>query len=178
MASLTYRINSNDEIIYVSSAWDKFAEENQGKENQSSLVLKQKLWDFISDPETAQIYLMLVEKVRKNKKTVKVPFRCDTSEFRRFLYMEIKEMDNGIIEFNSILEKIEKREKVLLLEKNVERSNEFIKICSWCKKVYIENEDCWYEVEDAVKKMNLFGKKRLPMLTHTMCDKCFKELSE
>jgi hypothetical protein len=135
MASLTYRINSNDEIIYVSSAWDKFAEENQGKENQSSLVLKQKLWDFISDPETAQIYLMLVEK-------------------------------------------IEKREKVLLLEKNVERSNEFIKICSWCKKVYIENEDCWYEVEDAVKKMNLFGKKRLPMLTHTMCDQCFKELSE
>ncbi|MGE4520534.1 MAG: hypothetical protein AB7E04_13625, partial [Desulfobacteraceae bacterium] len=119
-----------------------------------------------------------VEKVRKTKKSVSVPFRCDSPEYRRFLHMEIKEAGNGIIEFHSVLEKVEKRKKVRLLESDVERNSQFIKICSWCKKVYFENEKEWVEVEEAVKRMNLFDKKTLPMLTHTMCDLCFKELSE
>jgi hypothetical protein len=92
--------------------------------------------------------------------------------------MEIKEDENLNIEFSSVLEKIEKREKVRLLEANIERSSDFIRICSWCKKVYLPDDDKWVEVEEAVKKMNLFDKKVLPMLTHTMCDNCFKELSE
>lgn len=178
MASLTYRINENDEIIYISPGWDRFAIENCGEENKRTRVIKRKLWEFISDPETCHIYKMLVEKVRKTKKSVSVPFRCDSPEYRRFLHMEIKEAENGIIEFHSVLEKVEKRKKVRLLESDVERNSQFIKICSWCKKVYFENEKEWVEVEEAVKRMNLFDKKTLPMLTHTMCDLCFKELSE
>jgi hypothetical protein len=178
MASLTYKINKDDEIIYISSGWDNFALENSAEENKEKHVLGKKLWNFISDPETCQIYMMLVEKVRRTKSALKVPFRCDSAEFRRFLYMEIKEDENLNIEFSSVLEKIEKREKVRLLEANIERSSDFIRICSWCKKVYLPDDDKWVEVEEAVKKMNLFDKKVLPMLTHTMCDNCFKELSE
>lgn len=178
MASLTYRIDSEDRIVFISPGWDNFADENFGQTSKSHNILGKKLWEFIKDPQTSQIYIMLVEKVRKTGEKIKVPFRCDSPEFRRYLFMEIKELEGGIIEFNSILEKVERREKVRLLEEDVERSSDFVKVCSWCKKVYFEQDKKWYEVEDFVQKMNLFSEQILPMLTHTMCDSCFRQLSE
>jgi hypothetical protein len=178
MDSIIYRINSSYEIVYTSSMWNSFARENLGEDSIEKMVMNNNLMDFISDPETREIYKMLVEKAKKTKTTVKVPFRCDAPGLRRFLVMEIEQLENGLTEFRSILKKSEKRKNVRLLERNIPRSDDFVKICSWCKKVYISETDSWAEAEEAVIQMKLFEMKKLPGLTHSMCDNCYNELSK
>lgn len=158
--------------------WNSFAKGNHGEDNTNKMVMNNNLMDFISDPETREIYRMLVEKAKKTKHTVKVPFRCDSPEDRRFLVMEIEQLENGLIEFRSILKKSEKRKTVRLLERNIPRNDDFVKICSWCKKVYIPETDSWAEAEEAVIHMKLFEMDKLPSLTHGICDKCYNDLRE
>lgn len=177
MSGIIYRINNNDIITYISSLnWNKFALDNSGFISIEENVLNKNIWDFISDPETSQIYKMLLDKVRVTGQNISVPFRCDAPEYRRFFIMEIKKAKKNLIQFNSIIKKIEKRKSIKLLENEISRSNQFLKICSWCKKIEVLHENKWVEVEEAIIKLELFKLEKLPMLTHTMCPRCFEEM--
>jgi hypothetical protein len=82
--------------------------------------------------------------------------------------------NNNIIIRTKIL-KEEQREDVLLLSSNVDRSGEFVKTCSVCRKNHI-NEEKWVEVEDAIRLLSLFYCKKLPQIPHTYCNQCMAEL--
>lgn len=177
MSKIIYKINNNDIITNISSSskWNKFAIDNSGEKSIAKNVLNHNLWNFISDPETSEIYKMLLDKVRVTGKTISIPFRCDAPECRRFFVMEIKKPKKNLIEFNSILKKIEQRECVALLKTDTPRSKDLLRICSWCKKIELPNEKKWVEVEEAIIKLELFNQAKLPMITHTMCQHCFEK---
>lgn len=175
--SIIYRVNDKDEIIYVNEEWDRFAKENDGiPENLSKNVLNKKIWSFISGFETKHLYQAILENVRRYKRTANIGIMCDGPTIVRTIDIAIKPLENNFVEFDCAIKKQYERLEVILLDRNVKRSNDFIKMCSYCKAINLENE--WLETEKAVAKLSLFYKKELPQISHGICPDCYKKVMD
>lgn len=173
---LCYHLNDKDEIIHVNDEWLEFALTNEGNDLIPEKVLGRYLWDFIADSTTVQIYRQLVDKARQGKPT-RFTLRCDSPDCRRLLEMTISSDDEKQVQFATRILYSEKREPVVLLSRNMLRSDEFLRTCSWCNKFAVGGER-WVEVEDALVELRVFEKDVMPRLTHGICKKCFEEISK
>ena len=111
---------------------------------------------------------MLFDSARRQQSPLSVPLRCDAPELRRHLELTIVPEADGHLTIRSRTLQTKPRELVPLLDNQSERSNEFITMCSWCKKVEVEGE--WCEVEEAADRLGLLVE--VPHLTHGMCLPC------
>ena len=164
-------INDADEIVHVNDAWLAFARENNAPQLTATVVLNQHIWRFIQGQETSYLYQQIFSQVRAGKSPVKFPFRCDSPDCRRFMEMQLSLLPGGAIEFISHLLREEWREPLDLLDNSWDRSGEFLKVCSWCKKIHMPGQG-WGEIEAAIVALDLFGHRPMPRMTHTICDSC------
>ena len=81
--------------------------------------------------------------------------------------------DHGHILVTNWLERVEARPPMPLLEPAAARSEEYVTVCSWCKKVELPGAT-WVEVEEAVEHLRLFDRAVLPQLTHGICPTCLE----
>lgn len=174
MGECIYIIDKLDRIISVSDNWLLFAQNNQAGEScHPDNIVNKSIWDFIDGFETKKFFEIILKKIRAENKDVKLPFRCDAPEKRRYLELIITPIKQKSIQFTSNIIYEEMRDNVEMLELGIPRSNEFIKMCSMCKKVELQ-EDTWVEVESAVVSLKLFEKNKLPQISHGLCTECFK----
>ena len=170
----SHRINEKDVIIKVCSHWQSFVEENNGASHiMPENIIGTTLWDHIIGAETKHLYEIILQKVRANKRPAKFHFRCDSPELRRFLTLEVIPHDDNSVEFISTIIKTESRDPVHILRTDIERSDEFLRICSMCKKIALSDTN-WVELEVAIEKLKLFDLVALPHFTHSMCKACYK----
>jgi hypothetical protein len=168
-----YRIDNKDRITHVNERWLLFAQENDAAVScHPDKIINRPIWEFIAGIETKHLYEIVLKKVRETQKSITLPFRCDAPSKRRFLELHITPASQGILEFASTLIREEPRDTVELLERDVPRADEFVRICSTCKKMELPG-GCWVEVEDAVVALQLFEKSKLPQLTHGLCRECY-----
>jgi len=171
--SCCYLIDGKDRIVQVSDTWLEFAQENEAAESCHPVkILNRSLWDFIDGIETRHLYEIVLEKIRRTRRSVRLPFRCDAPDKRRYLELLITAAQNDTIEFSSTILREELRDTVTLLKTDIPRSEEFLKICSMCKKVEVE-KNCWLDTEAAIASLRLFEKSKLPKITHGLCRECF-----
>ena len=169
----THRIDKSGLILSVSENWRSFSEENFGAETCfPENAVGSSLWEHIRDPETMHLYEIILQKVRRYQRQATFSFRCDSPEERRFLELSVIPMKDGTVEFESRIIRTELRKPVELLKPDIERSDNFIKICSMCKKIAI-SETQWEEAEIAIQKLKLFEKDVLPQFTHGVCRSCY-----
>lgn len=166
-----WEIDHRDHLISVNDNWLAFARENEAPGLSREFVLERPLWDFISGHETSHLYKLIFEKTRAQGSTITLPFRCDSPDRRRFMEMVILPLPDDAIRFASRLLKQEFRDLLKILDSSTERSEEFLRICSWCKKIYLPTHG-WRELEEAIRVLDLFGEEKLPQLTHGICDVC------
>jgi hypothetical protein len=114
---------------------------------------------------------MLLNRVRHHRQPLYFSFRCDAPHLRRFMQMEISSLAASGVALNSCIVREEPREPVALLDPDTAHSDDFLKICSFCKKVKLE-DDGWAEVETAIERLHLFDVDKLPALTHGICPPC------
>lgn len=171
-ADLCFRLNDRDEIIFVNESWNAFAKANGGEELMAPQVIGRRLWGFITDATTRQLYLDVLKRVRSGSR-VRFRFRCDTPSRRRLLEMDVSQLADTT-EFRTCVIWEEEREYQALLEPDRLTSGEFLHVCAWCKKVDIGSG--WAEVEDAVSALRLFERPLLPQLTHGICQVCYREM--
>lgn len=173
-----YKIDEHDRIIEVSDNWNDFAADNEASNNcfYPNLISKS-LWDFIADKETENLYMMAIEKVRTTNSEIKIPIRCDSPELIRHIEIAIYPLSENHIQFSSKINQIISRDPVQLLDFYVDRSDESVKICSYCKQVEV-SENNWAEVEQAIIDLDLFGSHVLPRLTHGVCPTCYDSIME
>ncbi|SLM32508.1 conserved hypothetical protein [Desulfamplus magnetovallimortis] len=165
-----YIINQENIIITTSQNFYFFAHNNEAQELVENSIIGQSLCSFIGGKETKELYRLLIERVRSEKREISIPFRCDSPTIRRFMKLHIKRLNETMVRFQGCLIKEEKRTKIDLLDITIPRNDTLLRMCSWCKKVYVN--DSWLEVENAIRELDLFGSICLPALTHGMCDKC------
>lgn len=173
--TVVYRIDCQDNIIYVNNAWSAFARENDGEKLEKESVLNRPVWKYIYGKETKHIYEILFNKVRTGQKGINFPFRCDSPTMRRFMELKLLPLPNNGIELEACTLKEESRRQLNLLDAFIKKSHGHLMMCSWCKKVNVNDQ--WIEIEDALIQLDLFGEKELPGLTHGIC-LCCKEILE
>ena len=165
-----HTVGAEGNIAAVNDEWVEFASENGAPELGREAVVGRALWVFMEGRETRHISRLLLDKVSRSGKGLTIPYRCDSPELRRFMEMEIVPVENGTVEFRSRILKFEYRDPVMLLDSQAARTDEFLTICSWCRRARIAS--MWIELDEAVKKLDLFSSASLPQLTHGMCQDC------
>lgn len=78
--NIIYRVNDQDDLVFVSREWDRFAADNSGDLVTSQRVLNRPLWDFITDENTRELYRQVLKRVREGS-LVRFTFRCDSPNF-------------------------------------------------------------------------------------------------
>jgi hypothetical protein len=165
-------IDDADKIVHVNEDWLAFAGENSAPQLTASLVLDQPIWRFITGQETIYLYQQIFRRVRAGKTPVKFPFRCDSPDRRRFMTMKLSRLSGKAIQFKAQILRQELRQPIEILDASRDRTEEFLKICSWCKIINIPGRG-WGEVEEAIAALDLFGHASMPQMTHTICDSCY-----
>ena len=169
-----YCIDDSDIILSVSGNWESFARANGWDSGRSpENVVGHLLWDFIQGLETQCLYAEIFRKVRSGKPCGPIPFRCDSPNERRFLELFISPLPDGRIEITSTIIKTEPRDPVRLIDKDIPRSNDLVRICSMCKKIAIAEHN-WIDTEAAAIHLRLFEADRMPGLTHALCPSCYE----
>lgn len=174
VSDCTYRIDADDRIRHVGEGWIAFAHENFGEGEERILppsILGQPLLDSITDATTRSIWRALLGRIRKGAGPVRFRFRCDSPEMRRLLEMTIALEADGAIGFTTTVVLAERREPVALLDPAVERTDALLTTCAWCARVHCP-DGVWCKMEDAVRRLDLFGRAALPRLSHGICPSC------
>lgn len=169
MSELIYRVDANDTFVFIGEGWNQFAAENGLPRLTGERLLKASLWDFLSDLTTRHIYRIWMHRVRQTSRSVSVPFRCDAPDRRRFMRMTIRLRPGDEIEFCSETLREETRPSVKVLDLSHPRHNEFIVMCSWCKKIKAPD---WVELEQGITQLGLLDAPRLPCVSHGICPEC------
>ena len=166
-----YAVDAKDVLTSVSEPWLAFARDNEAPELTRESVIGRPIWDFVVDQQTRFLCHLLFERAREAGSVRRIPFRCDPPECRRFMELDLTPLANGGVELTARLIREEPRERVALLDADVPRSAETLPICSQCKRI-AGPEGEWIEVEDGIRRLDLFGAGLLPRLTHVLCDAC------
>ena len=169
MREFIYRVDAEDRITFVDASWVAFAGENGLPALTAEFVKGTSLWNYISEGATQDYYRNIIKHVRTTGRTVVVPFRCDGPECRRFMEMSVAGLDAGALEFRSVLIREEARSRVDLFDPDFPRTEQWLTVCAWCKKVDAAG---WVEVEEAMRQLGLSNQARLPRITHGMCPAC------
>lgn len=169
--AIVYRIDANDRLCYIGEDWAAFAAENGAPELTSERVLGHSIYDFIAGKETAYVYRLLLGQARATGRPLRFPFRCDSPARRRFLTMSVRRYGDTGVEFHCTLERVESRTPISLLNVDLPRGDELVRVCSWCKRVNVR-ERGWHEIDAAVTELDLFSSPHPPEISHGMCNRC------
>ncbi|MBC7231693.1 MAG: hypothetical protein H5T68_00415 [Chloroflexi bacterium] len=170
-----YELDADLRIIWVDEGWSEFAIANDAPE----LVpppgpLGQSVLSYVADPTSTQLYELLFQRVLQTRRSITIPFRCDSPARRRYLNMTIKPRIPNGLRIETMLTRTEERTAVALLDRYAPRGNDLLRMCGWCKSVDVAGR--WCEVEEAVVEMRLFERDLLPHVTHGICPRCYERV--
>lgn len=167
-----YRLDQDDRIISVNEAWKQFARENGAPELQENAVIGRVLWDFMGDRDTVLLHQLIVGKVRAHQKILSWSFRCDSADRYRIMESTVSPMDNGGIEYTNYFISEYPRAKISLIDPKASRTDEFLRLCSWCKGVIQGQHVVTLEYYDELLNQSTTGS--IPRLNHGMCNDCYE----
>lgn len=119
---------------------------------------------------------MLLRRIRQEARSVELPFRCDGPGVRREMSIQITAHPSGrVVLFSARLCAEETRGAIQpMLDPSTPRSEEMLEMCGWCDRFEVDGE--WMEIEKAALRLGLFGRSKLPSISHGLCAACNKLL--
>jgi hypothetical protein len=170
MSGETYihRIDADNVIEFVNDVWLRFAAENWDAE-KAERVVGTSLWDYVCDWGVRHLYEVLLGHVRETGQPVRVPYRCDSPDARRYMEMDVVPLPKDRVEFRCRTIREEPRDPVPVLDAEAPRGGEMLVMCSWCKRI---NVPPWMEAEDAIRELELFDAPTMPPISHGICEEC------
>jgi len=168
--ALSYAIDEQDRLVRVDEGYYRFAAENGWGEAGSSLG--RSLWDYVAGEDLKKVQRLLLRRVRDDVGSVELPFRCDGPRVRREMDIRIAAGRGGrAVLFSARLrQEAEWEEPMPLLDSEAPRGEELLPMCGWCDRFEVEGE--WVEVEEAVRRLDLFDRPEMPALSHGICPEC------
>lgn len=170
---LHYVLDATDRIVRVNPHWDRFAQHNQAEHLLGSRVIGTQLWEHITDGSVTDIYHSLLERARRGRE-ISVRFRCDSADVARLLRLTLRGDPLGNVECETTLESERPTMHIPLWDPSAERGPRVVIACSWCKRVRIAGG--WYAPEEGVRVLGLFEGRSVPLISHSVCDDCEKQL--
>ncbi|MEQ8329209.1 MAG: hypothetical protein RH859_01975 [Longimicrobiales bacterium] len=171
---VTYRVDAEGVILDTGDGWDSFAEAGGAPHLLHDSVVGRRLDDFLGHATTRAIYRMLRERVRGTGRPVTFPYRCDAPGLRRWMTMEMQPQPDGGTLFRTWPDQVEERPPVPVTggpASGDAADGHLLLMCGWCKRVK-EDQDSWWEIEDAMARPPLVDALPLVWITHGMCLDC------
>lgn len=137
---VAYTVDEQNRITWVCRHWWPFARDNGAPELHPDHILGKQLLGYISDPTTRQLYTLLMDRVRNFERPVELNSRCDGPGKRRFMTIRLSALPAGVVGFESRTVREEPRAIVPLLDRLAQRSQDQVRMCSWCKRVQVGQE--------------------------------------
>ncbi|HVZ66274.1 MAG TPA: PAS domain-containing protein [Lacunisphaera sp.] len=172
---INYRIDASDRIVSVSPSWSEFAEANLGQDSLPEQVIGRKLWSFVGDETTRELYRRMIARARSGH-AVQFRYRCDAPAERRVFAMRISAVSGDVVEFHSQMVSSEARSPVDWLNRAAVRSRDFVVMCGWCARVSL-SAGHWVEIEQAIEQHRAFQGAVAPRITHSICPECLQRAS-
>lgn len=169
--TVLYRIDDRDRLVAVGGDWHTFAAANDAPELTEGGLLGHSLWSFISGIETRHLFELALKRVRTRQVSMTFPFRCDSPDARRDCELEVRPGRRGEVEFESRVLRVVPRPHAELLDRQASRSDEVVRMCSWCRRVR-RHDALWVEVEEALRTMDLLNGEVVPAISHGACPDC------
>ena len=166
-----YCLDEADVIVSVDHWWLAFAQENNVAGLNETSVVGQVLWEFISDEPTQALYKEIHGHVRRSGNSITVPFRCDSPTLKRYMQLSISNRDAGQLLYESTLIRAVPQRRLAVLDPEQKRSNDFLTMCSFCKRSLIEPSG-WLDMENIALKLRLYEEQTVPELRYTVCPEC------
>lgn len=145
-------INSDNIIIDVNEAWDCFAQENNSPSAARTGVLGKCLFDLISGKITKQYWRDLLERAWRSTQPLKIDYRCDSPDTKRWMQMELCRLEDGNMRISHTQLASEKRTTAIHFRLAQQRSSCTQVRCSICNRV--KEKDHWHEAESLIKAEN------------------------
>lgn len=182
-----HRLDSEDAISFVDADWVAFAHANWDRSLKIDTILGRSLWDFIQDQPTRDLWKLVLTRVREGQFVVRIPYRCDSPDLRRYMEMGIVPYPDGFIETLNHILREEPREPDPILDANAPRSEEQLDMCSLCKRVPDSNgstaltaaegiQPVWVEIEALSTRSQMMQEAVFPRLSHTVCPECMERV--
>jgi hypothetical protein len=170
---IVYRVDGKDRVDFFNAEFLASARSN-GLADPSTFY-GSSIWDYFGDESTAEVYHAAYAKVRASRGRTLLAFRCDLADLRRTVQMELKWLDGDGIEHTCKTAVADKRPPLSLFDNKVERSESFVKLCSWCGQIQVFPR--WVEPEEACRMFGNAPGVRLPQLTHGLCPECANKVA-
>jgi hypothetical protein len=173
---ISYSIDKNNIIRSIDTNFMAFAKAN-GWDSAESDVIDRHLGEFISGNEIKLLTEKLIDKVRRTKHPISIPYRCDSPDARRYLEMRLQLFpDNQILFANRILRVIPQNLPgySLLRSTNCEDSD---CVCSWCNQAKLK-DDQWVDIDVAIRSLDLMAGNPELKITHGLCNSCQAALTK
>lgn len=172
-----HRIDSRDCITFVNEAWLTFAEVNDAPDLTRDRVLGKPLQQFLQGDVVLDLWRILIGRIRQRGQPMLLPFRCDSPDQRRFMEMTLSPISRDEVEFACRLLRSEQREPVVVLDRTLKRSDQWLTMCAWCNR-FLMGDSLWLEVEDVVRRMGLLDQIVIPKLTGGVCPHCYDRITD
>jgi hypothetical protein len=85
-----YAVDGNDVIVSLGDDWLRFARENAAAELSRESVIGHNLWEYVAGNATRELYEVIFRRVRDQRRTLVLPFRCDSPDRFRFMQLAIE----------------------------------------------------------------------------------------
>jgi hypothetical protein len=172
-----YCIDADDRLVEFNDGWTTFAEANDGQHLHPSQIQGRRLWDFIDDPTTNNLYHTMVQRLRKGGPAIHFQFRCDSPERRRLLAMEMTADFSGLVRFSVTCVCEEPSSTGTSLAALQPAAEHLVNMCGWCKRVQLPSGE-WVDAEAAIQTLGIFSTVAPPGLTHGMCPECYASIMD
>jgi hypothetical protein len=173
--SCSYELDPDLGLTKVDQGWIEFALENDAPELLPPGPIGRSVLDSISDSTTKLLYRELFDHAARVARPISFAIRCDSPAMRRQLLLTITATASGF-RVDSSLRWARPNPAGELLRHGLPRDPaRVLRICSWCKKMEADGE--WCELDEAARRLGLFERGELPLLTHGMCPACHASIN-
>lgn len=168
----SYSLDETDVIVCVDRWWMAFAKENGLTD---IAVVGRKIWDFIADQPTRDLYREIHDHVRSSGNPISVPFRCDSPTLQHYMQLTVSKHDGGQLLYRSTVVRTLLQRRVTVLDSKQKRSQAFLTMCSFCKRSLIEPSG-WLEMADISLNLRMYERQTVPQLRYTVCPACVSRM--
>lgn len=159
------RVDRDNRIVEAGGGeWDRFALENDGRDAVAARVLGTNLLDHVHGDASRMLVFTMLERARRITRPHKVPFRCDSPHFKRFMEMEVSPAPNQGVSFAYRLLRVEPFPEPLRFAVGDARRGPLRIRCSSCNR--IREAGRWREPEETMT-----GPEPI-IIAYGVCDIC------
>lgn len=168
-APLFYRLDALDRIIETGGdLWDTVAAHNDGDGALRARVEGTTIFKHICDDATRLFLWTLLDGVRKIRRPVARPYRCDSPTHKRFMEMSIEPDDRSGLVVRHRVVRTESLRVPVKFRTSARTAKRLIVRCSMCNRLRLDG--AWLESEDAARQLPVTT--RAHDVAYGVCDDC------